>query len=119
MKVGDAWGRLKVVEIVQRVIERDTGDGGFEQYTASVAVLECDCGERVDCEVKLFPGKRRVRDCGCGLSERDGMQVGFSATLPVGLIEEVRELARREGAGSFSQVLAVVVRKGLESLKSN
>lgn len=69
ISVGDSWGKL----VVERVWEEDESqlDGAVTYtYPERFAALRCSCGNEVTIRVKDFPGRRNLRDCGCGAAAR-------------------------------------------------
>jgi hypothetical protein len=116
--IGARWGKLKCVGKRAVQIVNDEGNGVVEKYTADVYELRCDCGKSIEVEVNRFLGKRLVRDCGCGLDKEVGPSMILTISCKAGLVEEIEQAARVSGM-SRSEKVVELVRKGLESNKSD
>lgn len=90
---GERWGRVTVTrcEWIDRPPVEVDGDMVFPRdlrYT-----FLCECGRifaRWDHE---FPGKLKVKDCGCGLAVKDRGAVPSSYSIPQGLLTKLRAYA--------------------------
>ncbi len=61
------WGALTLLDIRDERV-RIPRRAGFDMVTVTVLDLECECGKRWTMNASEFEGKRKRRDCGCGLA---------------------------------------------------
>jgi len=63
------WGTLQLINI-QEHIRRVEQSGGWEEFPDVQLTLICHCGKEFTVWQSEFPGKRKMKDCGCGMAER-------------------------------------------------
>lgn len=113
--IGDRWGRMRCVDIFEKEHERDYGDGVVETWKLETYRLACECGKELEIQKREFIGKRKYKDCGCGLSKNDGVTVTVMATMPLAIRHMLGEIADKESNGNISAAIAFVVRQYVES----
>jgi hypothetical protein len=116
--VGASWGHLKVV-FSGRAERYVPGPGGGEMSNDEFIQVECDCEGKMKGPGTMkiwlddFPGKKKVLDCGCGISNMDGATILISATVPTETRVALKEYSRKEGI-SFSRAIVELVRLALK-----
>jgi len=113
LRVGASWGHLRVIEEGSGKYVKEYGGGFRESWDDKYYMAVCGCGKEIriwDCEWK---GKRHLRDCGCGLSELDGVTVLMTVTAPARLRKEIKGYQNKQGLESFSRALRDLVELGL------
>lgn len=117
MKIGDRWARMKCIGVdeVEKWLEFE--GGGKENYYVKVYRLVCECGKEVEVTEKEFNGKRKVKDCGCGVGKDDGATVVMSITVPLSVRRLIGEVAREECNGNMSQAVCVGIRGYVEYVR--
>lgn len=110
LAIGMAWGNLKVVDsgVDWRTIAEDV-DGITTKINDTWFDLLCTCGNTLRVWSREWPGTWYIKDCGCGVSEREGecAIISIAATLelkqrlakyvagkPIGRSQAARELIR-------------------------
>lgn len=94
---GERWGRLQCIksEYVDRpVIVAD----GVEEITKVVRyTIQCECKKKLKIWEHHFKGKRKMRDCGCGISTHDTAPVRLNIYLPQRMFTRIKKYATENG----------------------
>lgn len=107
IKVGDRWACLTIISEGNSELEAYEGRG------RNYYVLRCLCGHEFRQFRHEWPGKRQLRDCGCGIAdEREGVIVNVSVNMPLKVRLDVKEYADRQDT-SFSRAASELMQYGL------
>lgn len=116
METGTSWARLRCVKAEVVTIQIRDGDGRpFDSYDEAQYDFECDCGKKFSMSADVWPGKRKMKDCGCGISVDDGVIVVYNFTGPLHLRREIEKYQKSRGL-SFSRACVEVMREGVRGL---
>jgi len=107
LRKGDRFGCLTLTSCGKRLFAQD----GIEDRLDWME-LTCLCGKTIALWASRFPGKRKLKDCGCGRSSRDHSYVVVGVSLPLETREDVERFRQAEGL-SFSRAIVELVRRGL------
>ena len=114
LEVGSTWNRVKCIEVFHSDVIREY-DGVKDVYSNVTQYrLECDCGKVWTVEASRWLGKRRTKDCGCGMADDDGMHVVYSFALPYEMLVAMKVAARRDTVGNLNQWAIRALRTALE-----
>lgn len=111
INIGDRWGRLTCIDAGKR--DRVWAEMGMIDEKQPYVALQCDCGEQFEVWVKDFAGKRKTKDCGCGMADDDTAYVVVALSLPLETRKVVKKIARQQGL-KFSRAFVELVRVGIE-----
>ena len=67
---GDGWASLPCLAIQTDLKRTTEGSVVIERWEKTI-YLACKCGREYTLPFRHFTGKRKIRDCGCGLSSLD------------------------------------------------
>jgi hypothetical protein len=109
LAVGTRWGRLTAVGMIEAWKEME-----YEKVKELQMMLKCDCGKEITVWESEWKGKKRLRDCGCGLSTLDGVSVIKCVSLPVGIWQKLKVYADQNGL-TVSKAYADLILKGVEA----
>ena len=115
IQAGDRWNRVQCIDIssVERTVPW-IGGGGSDIFELEVLTLKCECGKEFTIDKRDFPGKRRVKDCGCGIGFEDGVPIVRAVSMPLELWRQVKEYAEDQYIWNFSAAASALLRSGLE-----
>lgn len=99
---GERWGQLHCIRVWNDIETKRNEFGLEETVVTPKAKIRCNCGREFEIRIALFPGKRRLKDCGCGLSIRAAARTVLTAYLPVTTLHRLRAYAGKRGV-SISQ----------------
>lgn len=117
LEVGTKWGRLECVKIEKREDGvRDPDGNVFASFVFEMYTFKCECGKQFEMTEESWPGKRAMKDCGCGLSDNDGAHVFFNFTGPLAIREAVT-VYKKKYEVSFSRACVELLQKGIEQEK--
>lgn len=91
IKVGDSWGKLTCIGFGVEVT-RETSNGITEEIRTRIMDVECSCGTVVFVHADDFPGRRKMKDCGCGAGKSD-TKILISLYLPLRLVQKLDVLS--------------------------
>lgn len=96
LRPGAAWSALTCTDV--RIVRKTKtlGPGITETFDIVTYDLECQCGKRLSMSAADFPGRRHMKDCGCGTSV-NRMPTVIAVYLPLKLVERVDARASAEG----------------------
>lgn len=119
LSVGTKWSRMECIDIKLSKKELTDGDGAvFESWDEVQYTFLCECGKTVKMWQDAWPGKRAMKDCGCGLADEDLGSVMMAFTGPAQFKLNVRRYARTKG-WSFSRAIVELVKAGLQADGTN
>lgn len=114
LEAGTKWGRLECIKVEKREDGLKDPDGNiFAEFTFEVYTFQCECGKQFEMTEEAWPGKRAMKDCGCGMSDNDGANVFFNFTGPLAVREAVTAYKKAHGV-SFSRACVELLQKGIE-----
>jgi hypothetical protein len=113
LEVGMRWAHLTALgeDVAER--RKQLGPGVFERKKEQRFRLKCDCGIEFEIWKGDYKGVQHIRDCGCGLADRDGARILFTVSVPLGQRARVRVYAARKGI-SLSKAWADLTELGLQ-----
>lgn len=115
LQVGDSWGALSVQSMYYK--DYEISDGAVtESGRACFAELKCACGTSMEMKASDFPGKRALRDCGCGAADEKKIKEYKTITsyyLPLGLLQAVDEWRNTHKCRGMSHAVAQLLQIGL------
>lgn len=89
---GVRWGRLVCTEVgIEWKSDIREEFGGDIARQCKYYELRCDCGREFRVWKSGFPGKRKMRDCGCGLADEDGVNVFVKWRIPSAILMRLGE----------------------------
>jgi hypothetical protein len=101
-----------VVEVAVERRKIDCGGGVTDSWDETRVRLRCSCGGELAVWKSDWPGRRMVRDCGCGVALLDGRIVSACVSMPLRVKLAVGKHARQRGT-SFSRAVQDLVEAGL------
>ncbi len=121
LKVGERWPRVEVLKAerieTKEVTEDQNGNlyetGSF--YSNLVYDLKCDCGKEFRVDHDDFRGKRKVKDCGCGIGNED-MIVFIGLSLPMRVRKLLTDYADEQEM-KHSHAAIKVIEQGVAALR--
>lgn len=82
-------------------------------------VFKCQCGKKHKVSMNQFPGKRMMRDCGCGIGgDVGGTSMVRAISMPSDLWYVLENYVKVHG-GTLSGTLQRAVRLGLKQVKGD
>lgn len=122
MKVsaGEKWARVQCLRVDVRSEPEyafDTRGGKYETgvfSSESFYQFKCECGKEFELAADQFHGKRRLKDCGCGLGESD-VAVFVGVTMPLKLRRILNQYAVEHGVG-MSHATVRLIEAGLRGV---
>lgn len=121
MKAGQKWGSVTCLEVADETKRIMLDDGSGHMYYSGDSVrtvlykLKCDCGKLFEVDKEEYKGKRRTRDCGCGMGRTEGRSTIFTVSVSEGTKRALEDFADDEEM-SLSAVTQKTLRAGLEKL---
>ena len=81
-----------------KIVERETvlGRGFTEFESVAQYQLKCECGKTWTVFEDKFKGRRKVRDCGCGIADEDDLRSALTLAIPLSVVKKLKGHARRE-----------------------
>ena len=115
----DRWASIRVVSIEQTKGEETNPITGITvESQVSTFRLLCDCGGEMVYTNRNFPGRRAVRDCGCGMSYKNSdRRISITLRLPIAQVIALKEVAHQKET-PYSQQYTDFIRKGLEIFRT-
>lgn len=111
---GCRWGQLHCVAQESELKSVGNAQDGYRQCTALRYTVQCACGKQFQIWASEFPGKRLMRDCGCGLG--NAQTVSMRIGMPLDVIEIIRLYRAEEGNTMSSNVaIADLIKEGWAS----
>lgn len=97
LKEGDKWAAVIVIGN-EMTSEQVTHRGVTETVMFRVLEFRCDCGEPIVMKSGDFPGRRKMRDCGCGIWARQSevkpvKMTTTSIYIPIEIMRRLRQYA--------------------------
>ena len=97
MPDGARWNAVTAIEtaMVNEVTPGNSDGSVLDYANVKKHILKCDCGKLFEIAVKDCPGKRAVKDCGCGIGAVLGgeYKANLAVYLPLSMIKEVDDYA--------------------------
>ncbi|HEX6825461.1 MAG TPA: hypothetical protein VF077_04010 [Nitrospiraceae bacterium] len=113
------WGALTVTGITEKWREVQISDGLTEEVRDYRLYMRCDCGKTVEMFKSEFPGKKEMRDCGCGVgNSRRGVSQIKSFYVSDQLCEQIQVYALKNKL-TFSAAVSELVAVGLEAMRES
>lgn len=112
---GESWNGLTCIENALLDISTPDPRGGVVDYDRVLAhFLKCECGKEFQVQVANCPGKRALRDCGCGAGG-SRYQITVSLYAPITLLRDVDSYAAHHNQTPKSAFM-LLVREGLNRM---
>lgn len=104
--VGGRWGRLLAVET--GIAEHDLDE--WQSLREEFMLMRCDCGKEFKIWSSEWKGKRKMKDCGCGLSALDGLTVIKCISMPAGIWAKIKTCADQKGLTVSKAIVDLIIR---------
>ncbi len=114
MRVGDRWGRLTLTDIYTEIVET-RHNGVTDSTPTQFYEVRCECGSTKVLSKSSFPGRRKMRDCGCGTGVSGGRITAAYIDGPT--YAQVSTYAREHGL-TISKGIVELCRAGLSALQT-
>ena len=109
---GAKWGHLKCQEVKSGFLTAGNATDGFRSRLAVTYELLCSCGKQISVRATQFPGKRLMRDCGCGVADEDYRSVNIKASVPLRIYDMVRAYVDVEGGMTMGHAITKLIEMG-------
>ena len=114
MHVNERWGQLEVIDMDFQEVTEHPYEGITSTSNVIIAKLKCNCGKVFEIRRDQFPGKRRMKDCGCGIAKTDGLCVMTAMSLPFSLMQTIKAFADKETKSNKSRAMQILMRRGIQ-----
>lgn len=126
-KLGNTWAAITVIDLYEEDKKVQESPGITATYKVEMVEFRCECGAEWSIEQDAFPGRRKLKDCGCGAGskkteiikggvrrmQRTGeTKVIVSTYLPVSLRDSISERAVKQNV-SFNMATMELLLLGL------
>jgi hypothetical protein len=111
-QIGDEWGAFKLSDIYTESVST-THNGITDIIPTRFMVLDCSCGKRKTIAAGSFPGRRKMRDCGCGSSIPMGGKI-TAAYVPDETLKRIKTYASEQGL-TVSKAITILCETALRS----
>jgi hypothetical protein len=116
--IGDTWGYVRVTDI--RMETRHSHDGAVSARWGEKTIhLKCQCGKEFSLPYEKFPGRRALKDCGCGIAVdrvSEDLRTSQSIYIEMELLKEITRWAFKNGV-STSKAIVTLAKIGLVDAK--
>lgn len=113
VEVGDKWGSLEVTDIRIEPITRI--DGAVKETRNECSIyMRCKCGNEFSRAEREMPGRRELRDCGCGLSSNNSRPELFTVSLDRSTAARLMDYCR-DNRVNTSSAIRFLLRAGLDT----
>jgi len=113
LEVGLSWDHVKVYGTGHGDRKIELGNGITEKYfNVLYWKLRCDCGKEFVIWDRDWRAKKYVKDCGCGMSLKDGETVIMLVSAKSIVRQNIKRYAAANGL-SLSRAIVELVNKGL------
>ncbi len=115
--LGMSWARVKIIAKVTKDREFDFGNGCGEILKNQAAwVIQCACGKKFEMWCREWKGVRAIKDCGCGVSDKDGRSILRNFLIPELLDSQIKAHAAKYTNGNYSRAAVELLRGRLDEL---
>jgi hypothetical protein len=94
-RIGDRWGKLELTDIYTDNV-KTVRNGVTDIIPSLFYELTCKCGKTKSISSGMFPGRRKMRDCGCGSADNGGGRI-TSAYIHENIFVQVTHYAKEQG----------------------
>jgi hypothetical protein len=115
-RVGDKWGKLRITKIYSEIATVKT-PGRTDNLPILFYEFQCECGKVKTIVASTFPGRRKMRDCGCGWAAPCGAGRATGAFIDLKLYDAIVKYSKLKGI-TVSRAIGVLCRSALTSIGS-